>query len=296
MKSTIIASVVGTSLARDGQMTITGDIIGASCEYANSQDGGISSPAATSPHVTSGRYCGVDGAKFNNGNGCGACYNVCYSGVGGTNPGRAGCAVVQAVNMAGVDFACNANVFDTITGANTGIFPVTYDEVACDVASPKGVATVLDGNNAYFTKAIFSDLKYAVAAATLTVGPHSFPMQHVGGATWQAGLDGTTGAASFELTLTDGSITGTGSCFNSWPVPTDSSCAPAADSDTVALHSSDVECSDQATCDCSCVGREDTTRVLGGDDNCEPYCWPRCGCKMNKWNDHRLMTCCPALV
>jgi len=228
-KVAIIASVAATSLASSGEMSVIGSGLDGGCEYADATDGGTKSPAATSPHIVSGRYCGVNLEKYAEGAGCGACYNVSYSGEGGTDKGRAGWEVVQVVNIAeNVDFACNKDVFESITGASTGIFPVTYHKMACEVDSSVGVASVLDGNNAYYTKAIFSDLPYAVSSAKLKIGSKSFPMSRVAGATFKASTDGTQASASFELTLADGSINKMAPCFTSWPVTTDSSCAPAA--------------------------------------------------------------------
>jgi len=224
------ANVVdATSFAPSGDMKVLGgNFVGGSCEYANEVDGGAKSPAATSPHIATGRYCGVNANLFAAGAGCGACYNVSYNGEGGTNPGSAGWEVVQVVNLADIDFACNKDVFQSITGSSTGVFPITYNKIACEVDSSAGVATVLDGNNAYFTKAIFSDLPFAVSSAKLKVGSKSFPMKRVAGATFVASTDGTGPSASFELTLADGSINEMAPCFSSWPVATGSSCVPTS--------------------------------------------------------------------
>jgi hypothetical protein len=226
-------AIQATSPATSGDMRVLGgNFVGGSCDYANEVDGGAKSPAATSPHIATGRYCGVNAKLFAAGRGCGACYNVSYNGEGGTNPGSAGWEVVQVVNSADIDFACTKDVFQSITGASTGVFPITYNKIACEVDSSVGVATVLDGNDADYTKAIFSDLPYAVSSAKLKVGPKSFPMEHVvGGATfstYQPGAMPVGGSASFELTLADGSINEVAPCFSTWPVATGSSCVPAS--------------------------------------------------------------------
>jgi len=220
---------LNNSLASSGHMSVLGgSVVDGKCEYADTTNGGVKSPAATSPQVVSGRYCGVSEKMFAGGANCGACYKVSYSGEGGTNPGRAGSAVVQVVNQASEVFACHKDVFHTITGATTGIFPITYTEVACEVESTVGVATVLDGKNAYYTKAIFSDLPHAVSSAKLKIGEKSFPMDRVAGATFKANTDGDLASASFELTLADGRTNKLTPCFDSWPVATGSSCAPKA--------------------------------------------------------------------
>jgi hypothetical protein len=229
VKIAVVSSLIAAAEAGTGHMSVLGgSVVGGKCEYANPANGGAGSPAATSPHVVSGRYCGVSEKMFAGGASCGACYKVSYSGEGGTNPGKAGSAVVQVVNQASEVFACHKDVFQTITGATTGIFPITYTEVPCEVESVVGVATVLDGNNAYYTKAIFSDLPHAVSSARLKIGKKSFPMNRAGGATFSANTDGTLASASFELTLADGSINTLASCFKSWPVATASWCAPKA--------------------------------------------------------------------
>jgi len=251
----IIASVAATSLASSGLMSVykinggyNHDGIGYSkCKYAAKINGGeAKSPAATSPHIQSYRYCGVSAKVFAGGASCGACYNVSYSGEGGTNQSkynptpRAGSAVVQVVDDESKDddsddFSCHWRVFKTITGGSgeawqvTGTFPITYTEVACEVQSAVGVATVLDGYNAYYTQVIFSDLPHAVSSAKLKIGKKSFPMDRTaGGATFTANTDGSVGSASFELTLADGSTNKLASCFESWPVSTGSSCTPKA--------------------------------------------------------------------
>lgn len=217
------------SIAYGKMAVMKGSVVGGTCEYADAQNGGLQSPAATSPYIASGQYCGAHSATFASGAGCGACFHVTYDGSSGTDPGRAGSAVVQVVTVAeSVEFACNADVFENITGAKTGIFPISFKPVACDTSSDLGVATVLDGNNAWYTKAIFSDLPHAVAHATLIVRTEKFSMQRVGGATFMANMNGSTGAASFELSLADGSTTSLTPCFNKWPVSTGTSCTPSA--------------------------------------------------------------------
>jgi len=220
-----------SAAADTGTMTVGTAAVGASCEYANSENGGLDSPAATSPYVKSNHFCAANPAKFAGGAGCGECFEVTYGGSGGTNPGMAGSAVVQVVNSAdAVDFTCHVDVFKAITGASTGQFPVSFKPVRCDVASDRGVATILDGNNAYFTKAIFSDLPHAVASAQIEVDGLWFSMNRLGGATFVSSLSGGTGGVSFKLTLSDGSTVSLNSCFSSWPVSTGSSCTPGGSS------------------------------------------------------------------
>jgi hypothetical protein len=257
-KVAILASVAATSLATSGHMSSWVDsltglpssfLVDSSCQFANKQDGGVKSPAATSPHLVSGRYCSIQADIVRPGAGarCGACYNV---------SARAGWEVVQVVDTTqeagwgSPEFVCNPDVFTSITGASTGVFPVSYNKIACEVDSAVGVATVFrqwDETNGYLTAARFSDLPYPVSSAKLKIGKKSFPMSDrewgLAGQTFEAHTDRSKGSASFELTLADGSINKLDPCFKSWPVAScedshgcqgfNSSCAPAADRGTV---------------------------------------------------------------
>lgn len=201
-------------------------IVGGSCEYANSARGGVSSPSATSPYVASHAYCAADDGLYQQGASCGACFRVSYDGSEATDDGRPGSRVVQIVDSGSAKtFDCQVDAFQAITGARTGIFPITYEPVDCETAVGHGpVATVLDGENAWYTKVIFSNLPKAVVSVELTVNGASFAMSRAGGATWKAAPGGATGRAGFVVVLQDGSSVDLGSCFDSWPVPTGSQC------------------------------------------------------------------------
>merc|ERR1719401_602848 len=173
-------------------------IVGGSCEYANAATGGTSSPAATSPYVASKAYCAADAALYANGAHCGSCYRVSYDGSEATDAGRAGSLIVQIVDSGSAKtFDCQVEAFEAITGARTGVFPISYEPVDCNVGTGGLTATVLDGENAWYTKVVFSNLPKAVIGAELVVGGQGFSMQRSGGATWSASPDGKTGAAAF---------------------------------------------------------------------------------------------------
>merc|ERR1712190_605377 len=164
---------------------------------------------------------------------CGACFRVSYDGSEATDSGRPGSMVVQIVDSGSAKtFDCQVDAFETITGARTGVFPITYEPVDCDAADGQGaVATVLDGDNAWYTKVIFSNLPAAVASAELIVNGASFDMSRAGGASWQASagdLGSLTGSASFHVVLEEGSRMNFDSCFDSWPVPAGSHCSAEA--------------------------------------------------------------------
>jgi len=135
--------------------------------------------------------------------------------------------IVQIVDSGSAKtFDCQVDAFEAITGARTGIFPITYEPVDCEIVDGQGpVATVLDGDNAWYTKVIFSNLPKAVASAELKINGASFGMSRAGGATWKASPGGAKGSASFALVLDDGSSVNLGSCFDTWPVPTGSQCS-----------------------------------------------------------------------
>jgi len=122
-------------------------------------------------------------------------------------------------------FNCHADAFETITGARTGVFPVTYEPVDCDMPNGQGpTATVLDGMNSWYTKVIFSNLPQGVSAATLKIDGKAYAMQRSSGATWFASPGGSVGAASFEVALEGGGSVVIEDCFASWPVETGASC------------------------------------------------------------------------
>ncbi|CAE7793546.1 EXPA12 [Symbiodinium microadriaticum] len=214
--------------AADGFMTMWSDstttIVGGSCEYANAANGGLGSPAASSPYIASEGYCAVDSTLYSSGGACGSCWRVSYDGSPATDPGVPGSLVVQVVDSGSAKaFDCHLTAFQRITGASTGVFPITYEPVDCDVGSAGPVATVLDGDNAWYTKVIFSNLVSAVMKADLFLGESAFTMSRVSGATWSASTAGKRDAASFSVTLDTGDIIAF-RCFDSWPVPTGSSC------------------------------------------------------------------------
>eukprot|EP00927_Polykrikos_kofoidii_P006047 TRINITY_DN12440_c0_g1_i1.p1 TRINITY_DN12440_c0_g1~~TRINITY_DN12440_c0_g1_i1.p1 ORF type:complete len:290 (+),score=19.95 TRINITY_DN12440_c0_g1_i1:98-871(+) len=202
-------------------------IVGASCEYANAASGGLQAHSATSPYVAQRAYCAVNRSLYGGGAGCGKCFRVSYDGSPATDPGRPGSLVVQVVDSgSSKTFDCQVNAFQAISGAATGIFPVSYQPVDCNTAAGQGaVATVLDGNNAWYTKVIFSNLPRAVVGAELLVAGARVPMSRLSGATWTASPGGKTGAASFEVVLEGGVRIKLPGCFASWPVPTLATCS-----------------------------------------------------------------------
>lgn len=202
-----------------------GALRGGQCEFA-SNTATAQGNDWWGPYIAQLRWCAVDSNLLKGGRGCGDCYLIEFSGTGGTDPGRAGSAVIQVTDGgSGEEFDCQVDAFEAITGARTGIFPVTYTQVECN--SDGVFVVVLDGNNAFFTKVLIAGGPTGAASVKFNLGSQSFDMFLLSGATWAVNLSGTTNVpTSFDITWTDGSSVRVGSCFGgSWPVATSSQCS-----------------------------------------------------------------------
>ena len=165
-------------------------------------------------------------ALYQSGLGCGKCYQISYNGVGGTDPGRSGSAVIQVVDSGSAkEFDCFIDAFTEITGATTGAFPIQYSEVKCTITGPTVV--ILDGNNAWYVKVLFAGGTTGVMSAKIDIGASSYTMDRVSGATWKANLTGQTNKpVIFSITYADGTTSAVTNCFGgTWPVATSSQCS-----------------------------------------------------------------------
>lgn len=196
-----------------------------SCEMAH-----ISSVAQGSawlnPYVTENqRYCAVDDKLRRQGMSCGTCYKITYTGETATDPGRPGTAVIQVVDSGSAkEFDCFVDVFEEITGAQTGVFPVYYKQVDCTETLPTVV--VLDGNNAWYTKILVVGGHTGVESVSMEIDGTSYTFNRNGGATWSANLSGKSGATTFSVSFRDGSQAELSDCFGGdWPVATSSQCS-----------------------------------------------------------------------
>ena len=207
------------------------EIVGSSCEFANIAQGGTGSPAAANPYIASGRYCAVDAELYGGAVACGRCYRITFNGAETTETtgcNRPGAAVVMVVDSgSAAEFDCHLPVFRDISGCETGVMGIQFEQVACQGAGPP-TATILDGGNAYFVKVLFSGLERGVDAATITVGGNAPVMMSRNGGPFQASTQGLTGVpVGFTLTLDDGSTLELANCFGNWPQTTGASCSPS---------------------------------------------------------------------
>lgn len=208
------------------------EIVGSSCEFANIAQGGTGSPAAANPYIASGRYCAVDAELYGGAVACGRCYRITFNGAETTETtgcNRPGAAVVMVVDSGSAAvFDCHLPVFRDISGCETGVMGIQFEQVACQGAGPP-TATILDGGNAYFVKVLFSGLERGVDAATITVGGNAPVMMSRNGGPFQASTQGLTGVpVGFTLTLDDGSTLELANCFGNWPQTTGASCVSDA--------------------------------------------------------------------
>ena len=189
---------------------------------------GVMHGAWLSPYVSGGNYCAVSEDLFQGGAGCERCYSVSYDKSQASDQGRADSAVVQVVNSgAGGSnhFDCFIDSFRTITSSSTGVFPIRFSHVNCQGTTPP-TAVILDGNNAFYVKVLFSGGITGVASAKVRVGGALFPMTRNSGATFYAQTNGAKGQASFEVSYDNGNVATIDGCFGgAWPAQTSSVCA-----------------------------------------------------------------------
>ena len=197
---------------------------GGSCEYASASQGGLQSPSATSKYLESRAVCLANPAIYGNGVACGSCWKAQREGQGSM--------VVQIIGSHGGsnNLDCFFDAFNTIAGADAGTFEVSLEPVECEVTGTGPVATVVDGDNAWYTRAIFSNLPHAVLAAWISVDGKATEMRRTSGATWQANLGGGGSVVGFKVSLEGGEEMAFRDCFSSWPVARGSSCSTSGPS------------------------------------------------------------------
>ena len=195
------------------------DVQGGSCEYAH-VDSVYQGDLWNVPYIHTGMHCAVSSDLFNDGEGCGKCFELDYGGKGGTNPASAGSAIIQVTNSGagGSDhFDCFDNAFYQLTGITTGIFPISYREMDCPQATNVYIV-VLGGSNPWYIKVLVAGGHTSVSAMSIELDGRTISMGRNSGATWIAdGLDNRKGPARFVVTFSDGSTETVGNCFPEWP-------------------------------------------------------------------------------
>lgn len=219
-----------------GQVTMWASedaLIGAQCEFANAPINSVTDPVLPS-YLRTGFHCAI-GDEFGMGENCGKCYRIeslSDNGTGGT-PGHKGAAVVMVSNggAGGPNhFDCIMDGFQAITGANTGIFDMEFEEVPCDDVSGSVVVINWADKNAYYCKMMFENVGSWGAISGVEAclnGDQCGQMQRAGGATWTGCPQGEGSTMLFRLTQPspDGSSqTIDCNCPGSWPWDTGSRC------------------------------------------------------------------------
>lgn len=198
---------------RRGQLTMWGDqsnLIGSQCEYANAPINSLTDPVLPS-YLRSGFHCAIGDANpaFGRGEHCGACYRITSlsdTGTAGT-PGKASSATVMVSNGGAggpAHFDCILESFESITGAQTGIFDVEFEEVQCEEVTGNLVAINWADKNAYYCKMMFENVggwgSLESVRLCLDGSSNCGNLQRSGGATWTGCPTGE--ARSVTITLT----------------------------------------------------------------------------------------------
>merc|ERR1719262_1697948 len=155
-------------------------------------------------------------------------------GTGGT-PGHAGAAIVYVSNGGAggpAHFDCILESFEAITGAQTGIFDVDFEQVPCESNMITGNPVVINwaDQNAYYCKMMFENIGGWGSLKSVRAcidGGNCGDLSLFSGATWTGCPQGTGNSISFELTQeSPGGIESKVdcSCSGSWPWPTGQRC------------------------------------------------------------------------
>jgi len=210
--------------------------MGAQCEYANPPVNSLTDTVMPS-YLRSGFHCAIGDSNpgFGKGEHCGTCYRLTSlkdDGVSGT-PGSKGSAVVMVSNGgAGGDahFDCILESFEEITGAETGIFDVEFEQVVCEDVTGGPVVINWADENAYYCKMMFENIggwgQLESVKACLD-GSQCKQMTQFSGATWTDCPTGTGSSMTFELVQRSpagAESTITCECSGKWPWPTGQRC------------------------------------------------------------------------
>merc|ERR1712187_924046 len=154
---------------------------------------------------------------------CGACYRITSlsdTGTAGT-PGKASSGTVMVSNGGAggpAHFDCILESFESITGAQTGIFDVEFEEVQCEEVTGNLVAINWADKNAYYCKMMFENVGGwgGVDGVHMCIdGSNCKDLTLFQGATWTGCPTGQGNSATFTLSQRGNHLTC--NCPGSWP-------------------------------------------------------------------------------
>mmetsp|Transcript_99309 Transcript_99309/g.266737 ORF Transcript_99309/g.266737 Transcript_99309/m.266737 type:complete len:292 (-) Transcript_99309:65-940(-) len=231
----------GSTQTFKGELTMwatqeSGALIPAQCEFAGPPVKSMTDEVLP-PYLLDGFHCAIGSSlpAFGKGENCGKCYKLTSlndNGIFGT-PGSKGSAVVM-VSDGGAGgpshFDCTLDGFKEITGADTGVFDIEFQEVECEEVTGKPVIINWADKNAWYCKMMFENIggwgQLESVTACLADGT-CLPLTQSSGATWTGCPTGETDNMTFELTQkTPSGDTSTITCLceGSWPWPIGQRC------------------------------------------------------------------------
>jgi len=208
---------------------------GAQCEFANEpvgMDNGL-----LPSYLRKGFHCAIGDSSpgFGKGEQCGLCYKITSlsdNGVYGT-PGSKGSAVVMVSDGgAGGDahFDCILDGFKVITGAETGVFNVEFEQVPCDDVTGSPVIINWADQNEWYCKMMFENIGGwgQLDSVQACLDGNCKEMTQFSGATWTGCPHGRGQQMTF--TLRQRAPSGAQSslacqCAGTWPWPTGLQCS-----------------------------------------------------------------------
>lgn len=221
----------GEAGSSKGGMTMWMDdvstMVGGACQYANANMGGLNAPTARSPYIKKGKYCAVNEFMWHGGKICGKCFHLSYTGEDSFfgDKGRPGDEFIQVVDSgADRNFDCEMNAFNKISGAVTGVFPIHYKEINCEIAAG-GATALLTAANPYFMIIVFGNLPTNAVKAIATVeGQGDYVMDKVTNTFHLVVGQIPHGSVSFQVHTNDGSKFNFVNCIPKWPAKPRSFC------------------------------------------------------------------------
>lgn len=203
------------------------DLIGSKCEFANEPVNSITDPVLPE-YLTGGFHCAIGNANpaFGKGEECGKCYRL--QGLSSDTKGTAVVMVSNEIAEGGKGyFDCILPSFYAITGAATGKFHMTFEEVTCDLI--KGGPVVinwLNEVNAYYCKIMFENVGRWGSLESIEQcidgpqGKNCGKLERLQGQTWTGCPKGKGSSVEWKLTQKSpkgGTETISCKCSGAWP-------------------------------------------------------------------------------